>query len=131
MSSIVKATQCFMQAAGQLNEIGFGDSFIDPDRVLRRDLLHEEYMEYISAEIDDDLVEVCDGLADIIVIAVGSLFKYVGPVKAVEILDEVARSNLTKVVDGKVLRRDDGKIEKGPNFRPPAIREILEDWRNY
>lgn len=129
MSAIENATWSFMSAAKQTRNIGFPPDMIDETRQLRRLLLKEEYNEYLSAEYDNDLTEVCDGLADVIVIALGTLYSYVGWNVATEILNEVAGSNLSKVVDGKVLRRDDGKIEKGPNFHPPAIREILEDWK--
>lgn len=115
-----------MSAAGQTKNIGFPDTFGDDVRVLRRSLLAEEYGEYVSAEVDGDLVEVCDGLADIIVVALGTLFAYVGRTVATEILDEVSRSNLSKVVDGVVLKRADGKILKPESFFAPDIKSILE-----
>lgn len=44
---------------------------------------------------------------------------------------EVHRSNMSKFVDGKCLRREDGKILKGPNFSPadmsfmvPGLEEL-------
>jgi predicted HAD superfamily Cof-like phosphohydrolase len=37
----------------------------------------------------------------------------------------VVESNFSKFVDGKVVRRADGKITKGPNFSPPDIASIL------
>ncbi len=115
-----------MMAGAQLSNIGFGESFIDPTRVLRRDLLAEEMSEYVDAEINDDLVEVLDGLADIIVIALGSMYAYVGRTVATEILDEVARSNLSKVVDGRVLKNDAGKIVKPRGWTAPDIAGILK-----
>ena len=115
-----------MRSAGQLDTIGFPDDVSDPLRQLRIDLLVEEVEETLLAESQNDPVEVADGLADIIVIAYGSLLAYWGPVVAEEILGEVARSNLSKIVDGKVLRRADGKILKPESFSPPDIRSILE-----
>ena len=34
-------------------------------------------------------------------------------------------SNMSKFVDGKPLRRDDGKILKGPNYQPPFLTDLL------
>jgi len=39
---------------------------------------------------------------------------------------EVQRSNMAKVVNGKVNKRADGKIIKPPGWTPPDIRGILE-----
>jgi predicted HAD superfamily Cof-like phosphohydrolase len=44
----------------------------------------------------------------------------------IECLEEVHRSNLSKMVDGKVLRRDDGKVMKGPNYSPANLLPISE-----
>lgn len=43
------------------------------------------------------------------------------------VLEEVQASNLSKLAaDGSVLRREDGKVLKGPNFFSPDIRKVLE-----
>ncbi|MFE7744382.1 hypothetical protein [Nocardia sp. NPDC057455] len=41
------------------------------------------------------------------------------------IFETVQASNMSKLVDGKVLRREDGKILKGPDFQPPDIAGVL------
>lgn len=38
-----------------------------------------------------------------------------------EAIQRVAENNMTKVVDGKVVRRDDGKIMKPDGYRPPDM----------
>jgi len=38
---------------------------------------------------------------------------------------EVQNSNMSKLFDGKVIRRADGKIQKGPDFRPPEIERAI------
>lgn len=44
-----------------------------------------------------------------------------------EVLAEVQASNLSKLgADGEVLRREDGKILKGPNFFAPNISQFIE-----
>lgn len=40
-------------------------------------------------------------------------------------MHRVFRSNMSKLVDGKPLRRDDGKIMKGPNYEPPILEDLL------
>ena len=42
-----------------------------------------------------------------------------------EALVRVHKSNLSKLVDGKPLRRDDGKILKGPNYKPPNLIDLV------
>lgn len=44
------------------------------------------------------------------------------------ILEEIHKSNLSKLgKDGKPLRRTDGKILNGPNYREPDIQTILDN----
>ena len=42
-----------------------------------------------------------------------------------EALDRVHRSNLTKLVDSKPLKNEDGKVLKGPKYQPPNLAECL------
>ena len=42
-----------------------------------------------------------------------------------EALDRVHKSNLSKLVDGKPLRREDGKVLKGPNYKPPHLTDLI------
>ena len=42
-----------------------------------------------------------------------------------EALDRVHKSNLSKLVDGKPLRREDGKVLKGPNYKPPTLIDLI------
>lgn len=74
---------------------------------------------------DVDLVEMVDAFHDITVIAFGGALETAGSVGARRSADEVTRSNLAKIVDGKVLRREDGKIQKPPGFTPPDIKKAL------
>lgn len=40
--------------------------------------------------------------------------------------EEVHRSNMSKIdKDGKVKRREDGKIIKGPDYFPPNLKQFL------
>ena len=42
-----------------------------------------------------------------------------------ETLRRVHNSNLSKLVDGKPLRREDGKVLKGPNYKPPSLTDLV------
>lgn len=42
-----------------------------------------------------------------------------------EALDRVHKSNLSKLVDGKPLKREDGKVLKGPNYEPPYLEDLI------
>lgn len=41
--------------------------------------------------------------------------------------NRVHKSNLTKLgEDGKPIRREDGKVLKGPNYQPPNLKDLIE-----
>lgn len=96
----------------------------DNERKLRMNLLAEEYNEYLTGELNNDIEEICDALGDMVVIICGTAHSYGIPLD--KVFDEIHRSNMTKVVDGKVVRRSDGKILKPSNYEPPNLKEILE-----
>lgn len=94
------------------------------ERSLRIGLLKEEYNEYIQAEKMGDLVEIADALADMLYIINGTCVSYGIPID--EIFNEVHASNMSKLdQNGKVIRREDGKVLKGPNYFKPKILEII------
>lgn len=41
-----------------------------------------------------------------------------------EVFSRVHKSNLSKLVDGKPLKREDGKILKGPNYQKPDLSDL-------
>jgi len=46
--------------------------------------------------------------------------------------EEVHRSNMSKLDDnGKPIRREDGKILKGPNYTLPDMNDIVQEWKNF
>jgi len=94
-----------------------------PERLLRVRLLREEFDEYIKAENEDDIVEIADALADIIYIACGTAVSYGIPLD--KVFDEVHRSNMAKLVDGKPIRRDDGKVLKPEGWTPPDTKRAV------
>jgi len=92
-------------------------------RALRIALLVEEMKEYLAAEQQDNIVEIADGLADIVVIAYGTACAYGIDLDAV--LAEVYRSNMSKVVDGEVIYNEMGKVTKPDTYSPPAIADVI------
>lgn len=93
------------------------------ERDLRIKLLEEEFGEYLSGEAQDDIVEIADALADIIYIACGTAVSYGIPLD--KIFEEVHNSNMAKLVDGKPIYREDGKVMKPTGWQPPNVKKIL------
>lgn len=91
---------------------------------LRLALIQEEVGELAAAATEGDIVGIADALADIVYVAYGTAHVYGIDLDAV--LDEVHASNMTKLgADGRPVRRADGKILKGPGYRPPDIASVL------
>ena len=42
-----------------------------------------------------------------------------------EALDRVHESNMSKLVDVKPLKREDGKVLKGPNYKKPYLTDLV------
>jgi len=92
---------------------------------LRLALIEEEVGELREAAVAGDLIGVADALADIIYVAYGTAHVY--GIELDSVLDEVHASNMTKLgTDGRPVRRPDGKILKGPDYRPPDVKAILD-----
>ena len=93
---------------------------------LRIKLLTEEVEEYAEAARAGDLVEVLDALADIGYILAGTIINHGMQNIYDDAFDEVHRSNMAKLVDGKVLRREDGKVMKPEGWQPPQLAQFLQ-----
>lgn len=95
-----------------------------PEKLMRLALVTEEAEEYAEAVETDDLVEIADALADTVYVCYGAALTH--GIDLDKVLQEVQRSNLSKLgANGEVLRREDGKIIKGPNFSEPDITTVL------
>lgn len=91
---------------------------------LRQALIEEEVAELADAARAGDLIGVADALADIVYVAYGTAHVYGIDLDAV--LDAVHTSNMTKLgADGRPIRRADGKVLKGPDYRPPDLAAAL------
>jgi predicted HAD superfamily Cof-like phosphohydrolase len=94
-------------------------------------LIVEEFKEVLEAADSVSKMLTCkrsrEGLlkevADLVI--VGYQFAAAAGWDLDEALVRVHKSNLSKLVDGKPLRRDDGKILKGPNYQPPNLIDLV------
>ena len=93
---------------------------------LRIKLLTEEVQEYAEAARSGDLVEVLDALADIAYILAGTIINHGMQEVYDEAFNEVHRSNMAKLVNGKVIRREDGKVMKPEGWQPPQLAKFIQ-----
>ena len=85
--------------------------FLEAEGMLFResDQLHEEALKELA-----DLVYVCYQYAE----NMGWLLD--------EALDRVHKSNMSKLDDnGEPIYREDGKVLKGPNYKPPNLKDLV------
>jgi NTP pyrophosphatase (non-canonical NTP hydrolase) len=96
---------------------------------LRAALIREEHKETQDELLDllngcGDRVKLAKELADLLYVVYGTADDFEIPLDAV--FNAVHASNMTKVgADGKVQRRGDGKILKGPNYVEPDIASVI------
>jgi NTP pyrophosphatase (non-canonical NTP hydrolase) len=104
---------------------------IDPDDELTQDmqltLIKEEFDELMEAHINEDTTSdkahTLKELADLVFVcyqyAIARNWNLDTAMK------RVFESNMSKFVDGKPLRREDGKILKGPDYKPPFLDDLV------
>ena len=90
---------------------------------LYMNLIKEEFEETAKAFDDEDLIEVADGLADMVWVIMG-MCNSVG-IDFDKIWEEVKSSNMSKFVDGKFIKNDVGKIMKPETYFKPNIKKAL------
>ncbi|HEY8191105.1 MAG TPA: nucleoside triphosphate pyrophosphohydrolase family protein [Alphaproteobacteria bacterium] len=97
---------------------------------LRINLLQEELDELKEALAAGDAVEALDALTDLQYVLDGAYLSLGLHAVKYTAFEEVQRSNMSKLgEDGKPIRRpEDGKILKGPNFTPPDLQAVVDDW---
>lgn len=74
--------------------------------------------------VNTDRVEVADALADIIYVCMGTMAKL--GIDYERVMNEVCLSNESKYIDGKLIKNEQGKIQKGPNFRKPDLTFVKD-----
>lgn len=83
-------------------------------------LIVEEYGELVKAIVADDIVEIADGIADLLYVTLYTANAY--GLKMEPIFMEVQRSNMSKKGGPK---REDGKQLKGASYSPPDLASII------
>ena len=93
---------------------------------LRHSLMQEENNEYLKAVEEKNLIEVADALGDMWYILCGTILTHGFQNLIEDIFDEIQSSNMSKLGDdGKPIYRNDGKVLKGPNYKKPNIKKII------
>lgn len=90
---------------------------------LRADLIREEAAETAEAIEIGNLEDKAKELADLAYVVYGAALTF--GIDLDEAIAEVHRSNMSKLVDGRPVMRADGKVLKGPNYRPPDMARAV------
>lgn len=112
-----------MEAFGQRVEVE--PTWPDFDtRELRLELIAEELDELSDAVADRNMVDIADALTDLLYVVYGAGHTF--GIDLDECFQEVHRSNMSKLgPDGRPIKREDGKILKGPKYFHPDLEGIL------
>ena len=117
----------FMEVFGQ--EVKNKPEWPDGETMeLRIDLIEEELGEFKDAILSADgtLVDVADALSDLLYVVYGAGHSFGLDLDAC--FKEVHRSNMSKLDErGKPIYREDGKVIKGPNYKPPNLKQYVGD----
>jgi len=106
------------------------NSTMPASRTGQRTLIVEEFKEFLDAEnqllkeFTINKAECLKELADLVYVC----FQYAANMgwDLDEALDRVHQSNMTKLgEDGKPIRREDGKVLKGPNYKAPDLTDLV------
>lgn len=87
---------------------------------MRVAMIEEELAELRNAGESRNLVEVADALADLLYAVYGTAVAY--GIDLQPVFDEIHAANLSKGGGGQ---RKDGKVLKGPDYRPPQVAPII------
>ena len=99
------------------------------NRTMQLSLIAEEFKEFNDAVANEPYENELKELADLVYVC----FQYAENMEwdLEEALDRVHKSNMSKLgLDGKPIRRSDGKVLKGPNYKPPILNDLINAWTN-
>ena len=91
---------------------------------MQQGLIVEEFKEFNDAVANEPYENELKELADLVYVC----FQYAENMEwdLEEALDRVHKSNMSKLgLDGKPIRRSDGKVLKGPNYQPPILNDLI------
>jgi NTP pyrophosphatase (non-canonical NTP hydrolase) len=95
------------------------------NRTMQRDLIVEEFKEFMYAATEESYESELKELADLVYVC----FQYAENMEwdLETALNRVHESNLSKLgLDNKPIRRSDGKVMKGPNYKPPNLSDLVK-----
>lgn len=92
---------------------------------LRYRLMKEETKEYFKAVYDKDKVEVLDALVDQMYVLLGTINQHGMQSVFLEAFKLVHENNMTKLINGKIVKNKDGKILKPKNFKPVDLTNLI------
>ena len=91
---------------------------------LYMNLISEEYQETLSAFKNNDMIELADGLADMVWVIMG-MCNSCG-IDFDSVWQEVRASNMSKFPDGKAIKNEHGKIMKPESYFKPDLKKVLK-----
>ena len=94
------------------------------NRAMQLTLIAEEFQEFQKAHRSEPYECELKELADLVYVC----FQYAENMEwdLEKALDRVHKSNMSKLgLDGKPIRRADGKVLKGPNYTPPILNDLV------
>lgn len=92
-------------------------------RNLREKLIKEEYTEFDISTTDENMFKE---MADLLYVIYGAFIEF--GVDADKVFDAVHQSNMSKLgEDGKPIFREDGKVLKGPNYKPVDEHDFYKE----
>jgi predicted HAD superfamily Cof-like phosphohydrolase len=93
---------------------------------MQRDLIVEEFKEFMYAATEEGYEQELKELCDLVYVC----YQYAENMEwdLEEALQRVHKSNMSKLgLDGKPIRRRDGKVLKGPDYQPPILTDLIND----
>ena len=118
------------QAKEFRNVYQIGNSRAKAPRTKQKDLIVEEFKEFLQADgllfrHGQNVQEEClKEVADLVYVC----YQYAENMRwnLDEALHRVHESNMSKLdEDGKPIYREDGKVLKGPNYKPPNLQDLV------
>ncbi len=91
---------------------------------LRYDLIREELNELHDGIADENLVEIADALTDLLYVVYGAGHAFGIDLDAC--FSEVHSSNMSKLVDGRAIKNEAGKVMKPATYASPNLLKILK-----
>jgi len=127
MSSLLQQAIAFREAMDQ--PINTVNEYVHE---LQANLITEEYLEFVGAfdaefktldTVEENQLAQLKELADLVFVCYQFAAARGWNLDAA--MTRVFESNMSKLVDGKPLRREDGKVLKGPNYQPPVLDDLI------